>query len=136
MLGHIRGTKSVPFAEYDFKKKNFLTPTTVTQGTPNASKLYFSVVDFDAIFEQLAGAIANSGTLQGVLEESDDDDTYTTVKEVDDHGVVGDDVALAVASVAGDVQQVKVRITKPYVRYTATVSVSTGTVVTAASLCC
>lgn len=125
----ISGVKSTNFERRDIKKFNFLPPTTVAQGTPNVSKLHFPVVGFDAIFEQMTGPIANSGTLQGLLEESTDDSTYTTVNDV--NGVA---VALAVASAALDVQQKKVRITKPYVRYTATVSVSTGTVLTTAGL--
>lgn len=125
----ISGIKPAHLDRDDIKKFNFIPPTTVTQGTPNVSKLHFPVAGFKAIFEQTTGPITNAGTLQGLLEESTDDSTYTTVKDT-----TGVDVALNVAAAASDIQQRKVIISKPYVRYTATVSVSTGTVVTAAGL--
>lgn len=139
MKSSIAGLKPVHLDRDDIKKFNFLPPTTVTQGTPNVSKLHFPVVGFKAIFEQLSGPIANSGTLQGLLEESNDDSAYTTVNLTplpQSPLTSGAACALDVVAAASNVQQRKVLITKPYVRYTATVSVSTGTVITAASLIC
>lgn len=136
MLKSVDGQSvSSPFDKFDIKKRNFITSVSVAQGTPNVSKLYYPHGGFDALFEQIAGPIGSSGTLQGTLEESDDDTNWTTVKERDSApGVAGPAVSLAVAAAANDVQQVRVRITKKIVRYTATVSVTSGTVITSASL--
>lgn len=130
MKNGIAGLKPSHLDRDDIKKKNFLLPATVTEGAPSVTKLHFPVVGFKGIFEQQVGPVSHTGVVAGLLEESTDDSTYTTV--LDRNGVA---VALAAAqTVGGNIQQAVV-ISKPYVRYTATVTGDgSGTAVVGASL--
>ena len=122
MLTDSRGVKDVPFEDFDTQVKSLRAPVSLAEGTSNGTAIQLPGV-CRALFTQITGAINDSGSLVGTIEESaTGSGGWTTV-------------VTFTAAAANTVQKAYATLTQPYVRHVAVVTGGgSGTVLTSASV--
>jgi len=107
------GAKSGNFVDADLRVKILLDPEVQAEGAVTGNVLRFpadvAAAGFDALIWQKTADIADSGTLLGKVQESADGSSYSDV--------TGGAFTLCGAD---NLQQLQIRITKPYLKYVAT----------------
>lgn len=109
MKSDCRGVSNTPFEDFDTQAGTLRAPVVLAEGTSNGTALKLPGVG-RFMFLQKTGAIANSGSLAGSIEESADGSTGWTA------------IGSFMAAGANTIQKLYATTTKQWVRHVAVVT--------------